>query len=577
LISATSTITSAANISGANLTTGGIVSATGNIISGNLITTGTLSATGTGNNFMQGALGIGGNPSSAVVNLYAANPATSGLDNYGILQTSQISGGNKFYTYATSPSTAATAFTLTSLSHYRASQGTFGAGSTVTNQYGFFATLNLTGATNNYGFYSQLNAATGRYNFYTGGNADNLLNGNVYLGGGAAGAQSLLVAPTTSSVNYLQIAGGNTGNAVVLSAQGSDANVDIQVTPKGTGATRLLGGNGTGGISGPTSKVWASKIIMNQDADTYSGLSIQNRWASQTSTLLELAMGWNGTTAGYYPVFTVDGLGQVIFKPGVQQTERGRVDSLGIWSLGGAPGSESFQAYPIASSVNYLQAQGGTTGNPPALYAQGSDTNVGISYASKGSGTQTFLVGGYTAFRIDGGGASNQNFLQIYSGGSAYTLNFGGNDTNVNVSYASKGTGFHNFLIGGATQFLVSNMTSAVNYVLVYGGVTGSPATVAAQGSDTNVDLRLLPQGTGAVTTAAAFSATGNITSGNKITGNTLVTTPVPLANLTAIAGARAFVNNSNLAAAGNFGNQIAGTGSNTVPVWSNGTNWFIG
>jgi hypothetical protein len=76
---------------------------------------------------------------------------------------------------------------------------------------------------------------------------------------------------------------------------------------------------------------------------------------------------------------------------------------------------------------------------------------------------------------------------------------------------------------------------------------------------------------------AGNISATGNITGNNITTGNQVITTPVALANLTAVAGARAFVNNANLVAAGNFGNQISSGGSNTVPVWSDGTNWYIG
>jgi hypothetical protein len=55
------------------------------------------------------------------------------------------------------------------------------------------------------------------------------------------------------------------------------------------------------------------------------------------------------------------------------------------------------------------------------------------------------------------------------------------------------------------------------------------------------------------------------------------VQTPVPLANLTATAGARAFVNNSNRVAAGNFAATVGSGGSNVVPVWSDGTNWYIG
>jgi hypothetical protein len=42
-------------------------------------------------------------------------------------------------------------------------------------------------------------------------------------------------------------------------------------------------------------------------------------------------------------------------------------------------------------------------------------------------------------------------------------------------------------------------------------------------------------------------------------------------------AGLRGFINDGNLAAATNFGAQVAGSGSNTVPVFSDGTNWRIG
>ena len=67
------------------------------------------------------------------------------------------------------------------------------------------------------------------------------------------------------------------------------------------------------------------------------------------------------------------------------------------------------------------------------------------------------------------------------------------------------------------------------------------------------------------------ISTTGTITSGE------LIVDPVALITLTAVPGARAFVNNANLIAANNFGQQISGGGSNIVPVWSNGINWFIG
>jgi hypothetical protein len=44
-----------------------------------------------------------------------------------------------------------------------------------------------------------------------------------------------------------------------------------------------------------------------------------------------------------------------------------------------------------------------------------------------------------------------------------------------------------------------------------------------------------------------------------------------------AVAGMRAFVSDSNLAPAGNFGAIVGNSGSNTTSVWSDGTNWYIG
>ena len=67
------------------------------------------------------------------------------------------------------------------------------------------------------------------------------------------------------------------------------------------------------------------------------------------------------------------------------------------------------------------------------------------------------------------------------------------------------------------------------------------------------------------------------LTGGNILGAVRVVTTPTALANLTAVAGGRAFVNNANLVAGGNFGNQVGSGGSNTVPVWSDGSNWYIG
>jgi hypothetical protein len=82
--------------------------------------------------------------------------------------------------------------------------------------------------------------------------------------------------------------------------------------------------------------------------------------------------------------------------------------------------------------------------------------------------------------------------------------------------------------------------------------------------------------------TTGTLTAPGNISAGNiglseRITCQTVVTDPVNLSSLTPVFGARAFILDGNLVAAGNFGAQVSGGGGNSVPVWSDGTNWYIG
>lgn len=123
---------------------------------------------------------------------------TSSVAGYGVRYASQMTGASSVYGFASTAtayndvtsvsnffsalSTQATSFSISYLAHFRAAQGTIGAGSAVTNQYGFLVDSSLIGATNNYGFYGAIAAATGRWNLYMNGTANNYMAGALGIG-----------------------------------------------------------------------------------------------------------------------------------------------------------------------------------------------------------------------------------------------------------------------------------------------------------------------------------------------------------------------------------------------------------
>jgi hypothetical protein len=149
----------------------------------------------------QGRVGVGGSPSTftklhILGTLPSASTASRSMEITATIPSTSTAQGWGYYTTL---STQATAFTLADMTHYRAGQGTIGAGSAVTNQFGFVADNTLTGATNNYGFHSNIASGTGRYNFYANGTADNYFAGKVGVG-----------RVPTSDASQLTVGGTNT-------------------------------------------------------------------------------------------------------------------------------------------------------------------------------------------------------------------------------------------------------------------------------------------------------------------------------------------------------------------------------
>jgi hypothetical protein len=138
-------------------------------------------------------------------------------------------------------------------------------------------------------------------------------------------------------------------------------------------------------------------------------------------------------------------------------------------TIGSTSGAIQFLVSPTASAVNYVQVTGSATGSNPIISAQGSDSNAGLLYHSKGFGSHQFR--GYSGSNI---------FLNV-----------------------------------------IAAQGSPVNYMQIGASSSGNAIATSAQGSDTNIPLAFISKGTGAIDLAAGSSGV-NISNGGTVTAVTL-------------------------------------------------------
>jgi len=278
--------TQTAFLAGSNLT-----SATNNYGFRGQIASGTnrynLYMDGTADNYLAGSLGIGG-AASAGTTLRIGKNITGALTSFGAYANGAVQSDvtTSAQLFTTFPSVVDSVFTLGSLVHFQASQGTKGASATITNQYGFLAQSSLTGATNNYGFYSNLAAATGAWNFYAFGTAANYFAGRVGIGATLTSGAMTQITNTTASdiVLVVKAAAAQSGN--IEEWQNSAGTVLGKITSVGyLGVSNLVATNGsTPRLQISTGSTY--NLLINPVSTSTVGLVIQGI-ASQTGNLQE--------------------------------------------------------------------------------------------------------------------------------------------------------------------------------------------------------------------------------------------------------------------------------------------------
>jgi hypothetical protein len=357
-------------------------------------------------------------------------------------------------------------------------------------------------------------------------------SGNTRLGG-LSGNQSLQVNNVVSAVNYIQATGNTTGNSPILSAQGSDANIGLTLTPKGTGVVTIssdavingmtvgIGGGSLaqnaafGGATLPFNTtgnfnvaVGYQSMFWNKIGSSNVGLGFATLFLNTTANQ-NLAMGVSALTALTTSVATFGTL------TGGSGYTNGTYTAVAMTPVSGA----TFVTYPtvtvVVSGGSVTSVTLVTAGQGASSTATTSLTVAAALIGGTGSGF-SILVGSFasggnnTAIGFQAGSAlatgSNNTLIGYQAAASSTTVSNeitlgNGSVTAFRIPGLSISAAASSLTIG--TQFAVTSTASAVNYAQVTGAATGAAPTISAQGSDTNISLTLTPKGTGVVSTTS--------------------------------------------------------------------------
>jgi hypothetical protein len=324
-----------------------------------------------------------------------------------------------------------------------------------------------------------------------------------------------------------------------INLTGSNGNIQISATGGGGGVTSVGISSSQLVVSG-SPIVGAGTITINfpNNLSITGNITANGRFVGDGSGLSNIAVA-NITGLGNVALLNRDGNGSnILYGNGVFASKGSVVGATGATGIGatGATGIGATGATGIGAT--------GATG----IGATGA-TGIGATGATGIGATGATGIGATGATGIGATGATG-------IGATGATGPVAGSNTQVIFN--------DNTVANGNSSFTFDKTTGQLSATLVNGTLT-----TVAQPNITSVG------------TLTALAVTGDITSNNIVANNIVRTKPITFSSLPAAAtagtGARSFITDGNLAASTNFGAQVSGSGSNNVPVYSDGTNWRIG
>ena len=310
----------------------------------------------------------------------------------------------------------------------------------------------------------------------------------------------------------------------------------------------IITGTGTGGNISGVNVLTTETVIANTEAN------VRLLTTSNISTASNLAITANSN------MWTFGANGNLTLPNGaVIKDTSGNSVAVGY----GAGASQGNQSVAIGENAGANQGSTavaiGQNAGGGVAYQSDDAVAIGHSAGEDSQGTQAIAIGLYT-------GQTAQGLNSIALGAYAGVTSQGNNSIILNATGVVLNQTTANTFTVAPVRNDVANISEVMFYNTTSNEVTyGNSISIAG-----NINAGNIITGTG---------TTGNITGANVIAANTFQSTVVAFNQLPSATtpGLRAFINNGNLVAVGNFGAQVDGSGANYVPVFSDGANWCIG
>lgn len=354
----------------------------------------------------------------------------------------------------------------------------------------------FTGSTTMRALQSSISSGTGKHNLYIDGTANNAIAGEVQLASSLAwasafaGASDLFLHREGASTLAMRN-GTNAQEVKIYNTYTDTSNYERLALRAGvTASTILTEQAGSGSVRAlVVGTVGAANLrLRTTNTDRWSVESSGHLYAVADNSYDIGALGATRPRSGYF--------GTALFAP---LLDSGAASQLNLRTNNG---TTQCVVTHTASAVNYAQITGAATGASPLISAQGSDTNVSLGLYAKGTGSIYLSTGSFANQQVRVAHvASAVNYLYFAGGatGNTVTVSAQGSDSNVDLTLAAKGTGkvlgsqdVIPIAVGDETTAIAigtGKVTFRMPYAMTLTAVRASLTTAQTSGSIFTVDI----------------------------------------------------------------------------------------